>query len=85
MCQATPRTEEDSQREEKKKIRPDSKNREELSMSAAALKEKNRVESPAESLNGEEMIPEWMRYLMRSLREAEERKISRLEKKKRLE
>jgi len=48
-------------------------------MPTAELKEKNPVGSPAVSLNKEKIVPEWMRYLMRSSRKVEERKINRLE------
>ena len=50
-------------------------------MPTAELKEKNPVGSPAVSLDKEEMVPEWLRYPMRSSSKKEERKINRLEKK----
>ena len=77
MCQATSRTEKDSQREEKKKVCAENENKEVLDMPAAVLKEKSHVENPAVSRNKEEMVPEWMRYLMRSMRFSEEQKRKR--------
>ena len=74
-----PPTEEGSQGEKKKKIRPENENKEELDMPAAVLKEKSRVESPPESPDKEEMVPDWMRDLMRSLRFEEEKKRGRPE------
>jgi hypothetical protein len=83
MNRATPRTRKDSRREKKKRVRAELDNKEELNMPATAMKKKGRVEVPVISPHNEEMVPSWMRYLMRSLREAEEKKIKRLEKRKR--
>ena len=74
-----PRTRNVGQSDENKRVRPDYENREELSMPAAAMKEKNHVENPAATPDKEEFVPDWMRYLIRSLREAEERKKKRSE------
>ncbi|MBT3350147.1 MAG: hypothetical protein HOC91_18425 [Nitrospinaceae bacterium] len=75
------RSEKDSQHEEKKISAPNNKKKEELNMPASVLKEKSHVEAHAESVDKKEMVPEWMRYLIRSLDEAEERKKKRLEEK----